>query len=76
MLNRHYIGMTDDQLGNEHMAQEIISFAMDAFCAACRKVNELSTTTKIDADAVAAFFHDEMPDMRQWDEAISEARRP
>ncbi len=72
---RDHVGMSDNQLNCEHIAQQRLYAAWDEFCKAVREVNEGSSVTEIDISEVEAFAHDTIPDLHAWDERIAIARR-
>lgn len=72
--NGAHIGMSDDQLDNEHRAQKRLYAAWDEFCKAVLEVNTASSITEINLSEVEAFAHDTIPDERAWDELIARAR--
>lgn len=67
-------GMSDDQRNDEWEAQGRLYYALDELRAAILGVNSSSVLVDVSIAALDAFIHDEIPDVKNWDEKISEAR--
>lgn len=67
-------GMSDDQRNDEWEAQGRLYYALDELRAAIKTVNNSSVLAHVSMSAFEAFVHDEIPDVADWDERISEAR--
>jgi hypothetical protein len=68
-------GMSDDELADERRAQEEIFCAMRIMRKAIRLVNHSSSLVKINLNAWDDFAHDWLPDEKQWNEKLDEARQ-
>lgn len=71
---KDYMGISDDQLANERVAQEKLNSAVQEMWRAIHAVNVGSSVVSINVDAFADFIHDELPTEKFWDEKVREAR--
>lgn len=68
--------MSDDQVANERDAQWHLERLLQEVRYRIRSINSYSSVVQIDLTAWDNFVHDELPTKANWDEKISQARRP
>ena len=67
--------ISDDQYNTEIALARMLQASYEAFLKACETVNENSGYRKINMTAVREGLEDELPNQRNWQEAIDDARR-
>lgn len=67
--------ISDEQYNTEIALARMLQAKYEDFIKACEAVNESSGFRSINMTAVRESLDDELPDMRGWDEAVSNARR-
>lgn len=67
--------ISDDQYNTEIALARDLEAKKNAFLAACEAINENSGFRTINMTAVREGLEDELPNIKGWDEAISNARR-
>lgn len=79
-LARHYTGMSDQTRDDEWATQKEVFAAIHQMKSAIAAIQLKSAIYGKQADGMACafddFLHDYMPDERQWEAAIYEARNP